>query len=321
MSPGISIVIVALQYPRHENEYHWFGHLVIPFNSDKYGRLLRPILWAKIFSRLNKIDSHSGTGVLSLWYSETAIIGKRYSRRKGFRHLCWILGQDARRKNRYARWFRPRPDNLIAMSDFLAEEFFRNHGVRPSHVVPNAVDPLEFGNNSATERTIDILGVGSLIPLKQYDQFVAVVASLKKQFPSVNAVICGRGPEEAKLREKIRELDLQENVSLAGEVAHADVLAMMQRSKILLHPSSYEGYSSSCLEALYAGCHVISFTRAEKRDIDHWHVVAGREEMIAKATEILKRTDYSPYSPVLVHTMEDAARQMVELFEKRNVSV
>lgn len=311
VSTNLNIVIVALQYPPHENEYHWFGHLVIPFNSNKYGWLLRPVLWAKISHRLDRIDCGNSIGILSFWYSETALIGRRYSRRRNLMHLCWILGQDAR-KNQYARWFRPMPDELVALSDFLADEFYRNHRVRPSHIVPNAVDPLEFKNNSATERPIDILGVGSLIPLKRYDQFVEVVASLKKDYPSIRAVICGQGPEEGALREKIDERDLQENLSMAGEIEHEKALAMMQQSKILLHPSSYEGYSSACLEALYAGCHVISFTRAENQDIDHWHVVATREEMVAKAAAILKDTDFSP---VLVHTMEDTARKMIELFK------
>src|SRR5690606_614928 len=171
VSPDMRIVIFALQYPPHEREYHWLGHLVIPFNSNKYGRLLRPALWAKVFGRLDRIDRTDGAGILSFWYSETALIGRWYARRRKLRHLCWILGQDARRNNHYARWFRPAQHELVAMSDFLADEFYRNHGVQPSNIVPNAVDPLEFGNNSTTERRIDVLGVGSLIPLKQYNQF------------------------------------------------------------------------------------------------------------------------------------------------------
>lgn len=312
MAPDLEVTIVALQYPPHENEYHWYDHLVIPFNSKKFGRLLRPVLWTKVFGRLDRIDRSDGTGILSFWYSETALIGRWYARRRNLRHLCWILGQDARRKNHYARWFRPRADELVALSDSLADEFYRNHRVRPAHIVPNAVDTLEFGNHSTTERPIDIVGVGSLIPLKQYDQFVEVIASLKKDHPSIRAVLCGKGPEEGGLQDKIHELDLQENLSLAGEVAHEKALAMMQRSKILLHPSSYEGYSSACLEALYAGCHVISFTRAENRDIDHWHVVTTRDEMIAKATEILN-SGY--FSSVLVHTMEGSALKIIDLFK------
>src|SRR5690606_26699125 len=214
-------------------------------------------------------------------------------------------------RNHYARWFRPAQHELVALSDFLAGEFYRNHGIRPAHIVPNAVDPMEFENNSASDRPVDILGVGSLIPLKRYDQFVEVVASLKKDFPTLRAGLCGKGPEEIMLQDKIRQLNLHVNISLSGEVAHEKALVMMQQSKILLHPSSYEGYSSACLEALYAGCHVISFTRAENRDIDHWHVVATKDEMIAEATEILNSGDFSS---VLVHTMEDSAGRMVGLF-------
>jgi glycosyltransferase involved in cell wall biosynthesis len=161
------------------------------------------------------------------------------------------------------------------------------------------------------ERPIDLLGVGSLIPLKRYDIFVDVVAALRKNRPAIKAVLCGRGSEEQKMREKIRSLSLEENISLAGEIPHKDVLSMMQKSRILLHPSEYEGYSSACLEALYAGCHVISFARAEERDIDHWHIVATIDEMYTTALALFNEKDFSP---VLVHTMENSAREIMKGF-------
>ena len=54
----------------------------------------------------------------------------------------------------------------------------------------------------------------------------------------------------------------------------------MQRTKIFLHTSSYEGFSGACLEALYAGAHVISFCEPMKQKIDHWHIVKDEKEML-----------------------------------------
>ena len=38
----------------------------------------------------------------------------------------------------------------------------------------------------------------------------------------------------------------------------------------------------ACLEALYAGCHVISFCKPMNTDFEHWHIVNTEEDMIKK---------------------------------------
>jgi glycosyltransferase involved in cell wall biosynthesis len=314
--PDLRIIVIALQYPPHEIVYRWYGNEVIPFNSKKYKIFLRPFLWSRVHKRLCEITNLETAGVLSLWYSETALLGKRFARKYNLRHYCWILGQDALAHNHFTRWVRLRPDEIIALSDSLSDEFKRNHGIRPFLVVPNGIDPSQFGDNRFSERTIDVLGVGSLIPLKQYSIFVEVVARLKKKRPGIKAVLCGRGPEGEMLRSQIRRLKIEQNISIMGEIPHNKVLSLMQHSKILLHPSSYEGYSTACLEALYAGCHVVSFTWAEKKTINQWHIVASIEEMFLQCLKILNDTNASP---ICVHTMEEAAISVIKLFNRQGI--
>ena len=132
------------------------------------------------------------------------------------------------------------------------------------------------------KRDITILGVGSLIPLKQYDVFIDVVKEIIKEIPLTNAILCGKGPEEIQLQKLIEQYQLQDNIILTGEKPHTETLRLMQRTKIFLHTSNYEGFSTVCLEALYAGCHVISFIKPMQHDIDHWHIVKTKVEMIKK---------------------------------------
>jgi glycosyltransferase involved in cell wall biosynthesis len=89
----------------------------------------------------------------------------------------------------------------------------------------------------------------------------------------------------------------------------------MERAKIFLHPSSYEGYSTVCLEALFAGCHVVSFTSAQNSAIDHWHVAADTDGLIGACIDLaVHKPDYTP---VLVNTMDESARRMVALFRNQ----
>ena len=97
-----------------------------------------------------------------------------------------------------------------------------------------------------------------------------------------------------------------------GMVDHATVLQTMQRAKILLHPSSYEGFGTVCVEALYAGAHVISFVQPMHHTIKNWHIVTTKEEMQTKALEILQ-SDIK-YEPVLVYSMDEIAKKVMHLF-------
>lgn len=307
--PALKIIILALRFPYSKNPYQWHSNSVIPLDGNSRSRFA---LWISAYYTLKKILGRSTPiGVLNFWCLEAAMIGTFFARRKNLRNLIWIHGQDARKKNPYVKFIKPKPTELVALSEFLADEFANNHGVRPESVIPNGVDTSEF-SKSPNERSIGLLGVGSLIPLKQYDVFLEVVSHLAQSHPNIKATLCGAGPEMNTLKEKIKTMRLERNISIRGELPHPDILEIMQRSKILLHPSSYEGYSTVCLEALYAGCHVVSFTKAEKRDIENWHIATDKTEMISISERLLANP--GTFRPILVHDMNDTARSMLRLF-------
>ncbi|HEX5171719.1 MAG TPA: glycosyltransferase [Cyclobacteriaceae bacterium] len=303
---------MAIQYPYTHEEYLWNGNRVIPFNSKIYKSIARPLVWIKAYRALKTLHKdNSLVGVLSFWCLETALIGKYFCKKFLLPHFIWILGQDARKKNKWVRWIKPEPAKLIALSAFLQHEFDKNHGIKPAHVVPNGVDPSLY-RQTIQPKTIDILGVGSLVRLKQYDVFIEIISKLKAVIPGLKVALCGKGVEEMYLHRLARELNVHENIEFKGELPHKDILTLMQASRILLHPSSYEGYSTVSLEALYAGCHVVSFTFPEEREIKHWHVCKNQKEMEHRCLAILKNeTDFSSQD---VHLMPDSAIKIMNLY-------
>jgi glycosyltransferase involved in cell wall biosynthesis len=82
---------------------------------------------------------------------------------------------------------------------------------------------------------------------------VEIVAELKNHFPSIKAMLCGDGEDKDRLQKMIEEKSCKIILTMTGMLQHTAVLKLMQRSKILLHPSSYEGFGIVCIEALYAG--------------------------------------------------------------------
>jgi glycosyltransferase involved in cell wall biosynthesis len=312
--PELNIEIIALQYPYHNERYSWFGNKVIPLNGKGFSRLVRPLLWMKANHILRQVQKETNVcGVLSLWCQEAALIGRAFAKKNRITHKIWIMGQDARKSNFLVRWIRPQADELVALSDFLADEFHRNHNIRPATVVPNAVEPQLY-ENVPREKKVDIIGAGSLISLKQFAVLIDVAKNLLPFYPGLKVKLVGTGPEKTKLEEHIKTHQLEHNITLTGELDHQTTIGLMAQSKILLHPSSYEGYSTVCLEALYAGCHVVSFTHAENSPVDHWHTVKGVDEMTLCCRKILDENQ--PAAPVLVHSMNDSAKKMFALFNQ-----
>jgi glycosyltransferase involved in cell wall biosynthesis len=313
MHPSLNIIILSFQYPYHTNPYTWYDIPVIPFGGRNKGGLSRILLRKKINATLREMNSSGKiTGLLSFWYNECALVGKRFADKNGIKHFCWILGQDAKKENKYPERIRPNPDELLALSDFIQDEFERNHGVRPGRVIPPGIDTTEF-SASSKDRDIDLLAVGSLIPLKRYDIFIEIVAELKKQLPDLKVMLVGDGPEKEKLQELIAEFGLQSAIILTGELPHPEVLQMMQRAKIFLHPSSYEGFGVVCLEALYGGASVISFVKPMCKEIKNWYIVKSKEEMKEKAFKILQEPK-ADHSAVVPFVMSDCVKTIAGLF-------
>jgi glycosyltransferase involved in cell wall biosynthesis len=310
--PGLKIIILAFEYPFSRMQYQWHGNRVVPFNLWKKSRLRKIAGWFAVWRTLQTIHRKEKlTGLLSFWCAGPATLGKYFSKIHSLKHFIWILGQDAKKENRFIRIIRPKSHELIAMSDFLAREFQKNHAVIPAHIIPNAIDPSQYSMPPA-KKGIDILGVGSLIPLKQFDLFLKVIAKLKSQLPSLRAVICGKGPEESLLQNMILDLHLEKQVTLIGEQPHDKVIVLMQRSRVLLHTSSYEGFSTVCLEALYAGTQVISFCKPMDETIPHWHI--SDRQNIAQTTLQILLDPATDYSSILVYPLEKTARDVINLY-------
>jgi len=312
INPLLNIIVLSFQYPFRTEKYPWFNTTVIPFDGRSKGGIPRLLLRRKLMACLEKIHGETPiTGLLSFWYGECAAVGKLFAGKHGLKHFCWILGQDAKKENKYPRRSQLPAGELIALSDFLRSEFEKNHGLSPSHVIPAGINTRLFDSSIKT-KDIDIIGTGSLIRLKQYDLFLEVVAEIKKQMPGIRSVLVGKGPEKESLLLLITKLGLQSNVILAGELPYTEVLDYMQRAKIFLHPSSFEGFSGACLEALYAGAHVISFCKAMDLEIEQWHIVKSKIEMREKAMTILAAVP-ARNKKVLLYTIEDVAKKMTGL--------
>lgn len=291
---------------------------VYSFNGRNRPRLSRVMIWVKVWKRMRTLKrKYKIKGVLSFWLGECAFVGNIFCKRYHLQHYIWLLGQDARPGNKYVSLIKPEPYSLIAISDFLANEFFKNYLIMPRHVVPTGIDASLFDVINE-DKNVDILGAGSLIPLKRFDLFIEIVHELVSDFPDLKVVICGNGPEKESLQLQINAYNLGKNIKLTSEVPHKELLKLMQQSKIFLHTSSYEGFATVITEALYAGAHVICFCKPMKEPINQLYVVDNKKQMIDKIKEILQQS--SPHESVFPYSPEIAASYIMRLLVEEKVT-
>ncbi|KKG25238.1 hexosyltransferase [Methanosarcina sp. 2.H.T.1A.6] len=192
-------------------------------------------------------------------------------------------------------------DNNIAVSDWTKKRL-EALGTPENNimVIPNGIDfkkisgiEPEGGLNSAglDEKIYDIIFAGRLIKEKNVDVLIKAVALLKADFPDIRCCIVGDGPEKAALEELARKLEVSENIKFTGFQEYGALIGKVKASKVLVLPSSREGFGMVVIEAFACGVPVVTvrekYNAAQglvEDGVDGF-VVELEEREIAKAVE------------------------------------
>jgi glycosyltransferase involved in cell wall biosynthesis len=150
---------------------------------------------------------------------------------------------------------------VIAVSEPIREELLRR-GVPPERVtvIPNGID-IDAGHHrgaAASHATFapTLLVVGRLIPEKNIELAIEVLARVRQRHPQAGLLVAGEGPQQAALLEKARTLGVSEWVRFLGFVD--DVRGLLTRCECFLLPSRTEGMPIALLEAMAAGAPIVA---------------------------------------------------------------
>ncbi len=155
---------------------------------------------------------------------------------------------------RLARWLYP-SGKVVAVSEGVADTMAQVIGLprQDITVIPNpvltddlqslAAEPLPMG-----VRRPYVLGMGRLTAQKNFPLLLDAFRRMAEQRPDLNLVILGDGPDRSALEAGVRELGLQERVSLPG--FQANPYPWLKGAAAFALSSDWEGLPTVLIEAL-----------------------------------------------------------------------
>lgn len=152
---------------------------------------------------------------------------------------------------RLSRWLESfalfRADQVATICEGLSQDIL-SRGVKADKVtvIPNAVDADTFTFGSAPDPALRrklgldgaiVLGfAGSFYGYEGLDLLLEAAARLLLEYPGLQVLLVGGGPQEANLRNQAQALGLAERVVFTGRVPHAEVQRYYDLIDILVYP-------------------------------------------------------------------------------------
>ena len=306
---NILISVIAFQYPYQRKSYLWHGFKIIPLQGMN-NKIKKPLVWLNAINEATKIHrAQPVSAIHSLWLGECAMIGNFLSKKFICKHFCTLMGQDVKQSNLYLKILKNKKINFIALSKNQANQFFRITKRKFDDIIHWGIDDQI---NMNPKRDIDLLGVGSLIPLKNYSLLIETVDKVSRTYPNIKCKIVGSGPELSRLKKITEGKGITNNIEFTGLLTREEIFKLMQRSKILAHPSKFEGSGYVFAEALVNGMNIVSFNVGYAQNHSKWFIAEDDEDFI----KITKKTlgEKLNFEPVNLFPLQETVDKYFTLY-------
>jgi len=159
-------------------------------------------------------------------------------------------------------------ENNIAVSDWTRKRLETlTTPEKKIAIIPNGIDlkrisdiepEASWASAGAKKKTYDVIFVGRLIKEKNVDVLIKALTLLKPTFPQIKCCVVGDGPEKNSLVELAKKMGVYENIEFAGFQEYKALIGKIKASKVLVLPSSREGFGMVVIEAFACGVPVVT---------------------------------------------------------------
>jgi glycosyltransferase involved in cell wall biosynthesis len=151
------------------------------------------------------------------------------------------------------RW----PDAVVVLSRREQDSWRRHVPGQNIALLPNGIDCAPYlkykRSVPSPGEPLRLVYIGRLAPGKGLAETVEALALARSTGVAARLVIAGNGPEEARVRARVRELGLECEVRFAGPTIGEDKALLLSQTDVLCLPSYSEGLPYALLEAMAAG--------------------------------------------------------------------
>jgi glycosyltransferase involved in cell wall biosynthesis len=235
--------------------------LRVPFPTRKWlrGLLTAPALAAAMLRHRGEYDVVHAHNLS--WFGGFAILVAKALRKPVLVKLPTATEYAFREGSARFRIFEACDAIALLSEDTIAD--FRRRGFPEGRMfkITNGVALEDFHpgppRSPAPGAPVEVIFVGRLDPMKGLDDLLDVwPRALARAVRPARLSICGEGPEEAHVRQRIAELGIADSVVLRGRIA--DVAGALRAADVFVLPSEVEGNSNAVLEAMATGLPVLS---------------------------------------------------------------
>jgi glycogen synthase len=150
----------------------------------------------------------------------------------------------------------------VSVSHAIAEQF-----TKKSLVIPNSYRADNFYLLPEVKRDRELVFLGRLVSDKGVDLLLQALANLKEQNLTPKLTIIGQGPEENKLRQQAKDLNLDDRVDFVGVKIGRDLTELLNAHQIMVVPSRWnEPFGIVALEGIACGCVVVGSSGGGLKD-------------------------------------------------------
>jgi len=157
-------------------------------------------------------------------------------------------------------------DECWTVNDAIRNLYLNEYGLSvPCNIIPNATDHVPVADPEAAAGRVNsryglaaddnvLLFVGRINFIKNLDFLVRSLRLIKDRGVQFKMLFVGQGQDEDKLRALVKELQIENNVVMAGLVSSREELQdIYSRAKMFLFPSLYDTNSLVQIEAACQG--------------------------------------------------------------------
>jgi len=260
--------------------------------------LRKTLIVASAFILVPKILRQLGSGVLITQTFSLSIIVAIFSRRLTQDNISWIIFEGSNHAAEIDRVFRlkflcqalqkvfgaayRKAKAIIAVSATVRGRVISDFRVPVPrvHLVPNAIDLRQIERacqEVAPFRFRYVLAAGRLVKVKQFDMLIRAFAKINSD---LRLVILGEGYLRAALEKLAMRLNVSHRIVFAG--FHKNPWVYMRHAEAFVCSSKLEGFSNVTLEAMAAGCPVVSTRCGGPEDF----IVDGKNGVLVEMNDL-----------------------------------